>query len=641
MCIDVYRRVIMFNRVAETLFGCRAGEAIGVPADRFFSERFLRVLDAHLEGARGRPRAITTGSGDSPVGFRRDGTEFALDTAVSRIDGPGGPLCMLVLRDITEHKRQESERAEMLRREQAARSEAEQAAQQSWLLAEASRMLTLSVDYVTTLAGLARLAAGSSPTGASSTSSAMTASSRASRSPTPTRSRALARVSRRARRGCGSARGPAAGAGQRPRRADRRGHRGRPPAPGARRGAGALVAGLGLHSAMLVPLVSRGHVVGSTDPGVRGTGEAYTADDLAMAQELAGRAATAVDRNRQYRQAQEAHARFAGLIDGLDAIVWEADPITLEMTFVSRRAESLLGYPLRQWQSDGPFWTRLIHPDDRETALAELRTLATTGRECRLEYPMIAADGRLVWISNTVQPVRLADGGVVQLRGLMIDITERKRLAEERDRLLAAEQAARADAEAVAQRSRFLAEASELLSSSLDRGATLDSLVGLAVPAFADWCLVHLAEPVAGRRLHAAGADADGSAWPRRSSGWPQPWSCRPCCRSWSGCGLVSRCWCPRSAPPGWRGCSSCGSSRPSRSWWCRSWPAGARWARCPSSRPAPTGATARPTSRWPATWPIGRPSPSTTRGSTRRPRAPTGPKTSSWPPSRTSCARR
>ena len=33
----------------------------------------------------------------------------------------------------------------------------------------------------------------------------------------------------------------------------------------------------------------------------------------------------------------------------------------------------------------------------------------------------------------------------------------------------------------------------------------------VAVPAFADWCLVHLAEPVAGRRLHAAGADADGS----------------------------------------------------------------------------------------------------------------------------------
>jgi signal transduction histidine kinase/CheY-like chemotaxis protein len=110
-----------------------------------------------------------------------------------------------------------------------------------------------------------------------------------------------------------------------------------------------------------------------------------------------------------------------------------------------------------------------------------------------------------------VQPVRREDGAVGTLRGLMIDITDRKRLAEERDRLLAAEQAARAEAEATAQRARFLAGASELLSSSLDRGATLDALVSLAVPAFADWCLVHLAEPIAGRRLHAAGADAAGT----------------------------------------------------------------------------------------------------------------------------------
>jgi len=512
MCIDAGRRVIQFNRAAEVLFGCEAGEAIGVAADRFFSQRFLRVLDAHLEGARGRLRAITTGSGDNPVGFRRDGTEFALDTAVSRIDGPGGPLCMLVLRDITEHKRQESERAEILRREQAARSEAEVAAQQSWLLAEASRMLTLSADYTTTLTGLARLTAGSladwcvidlvGDDGVLHRLAVAHAD--------PAREQ-LGRLYQ-ARPVTGAdlpeALAEALASGQAELMAEvteedrQRLVRGEEQAR--------LVDGLGLRSAMLVPLVSRGHVVG-TLMVVRGAGEPYTADDLATTQELADRAAAAVDRSRQYRQAEEAHARFAGLIDGLDAIVWEADATTLELTFVSRRAESLLGYPLRQWQSDGPFWTRLIHPDDRETALAELRTLATTGREGRLEYPMIAADGRLVWMSNTVQPVRLADGGVVQLRGLMIDITERKRLAEERDRLLAAEQAARADAEAVAQRSRFLAEASELLSSSLDRGATLDSLVGLAVPAFADWCLVHLAEPVAGRRLHAAGADADGS----------------------------------------------------------------------------------------------------------------------------------
>jgi GAF domain-containing protein len=49
---------------------------------------------------------------------------------------------------------------------------------------------------------------------------------------------------------------------------------------------------------------------------------------------------------------------------------------------------------------------------------------------------------------------------------------------------------ARAEAEASEQRFAFLAQASEILSSSLDYEATLKSVARLAVPLFADWCRV-------------------------------------------------------------------------------------------------------------------------------------------------------
>jgi len=151
MCVDSAHRVIRFNRAAETLFGCTAGDAVGGAADRFFSQRFLRALDAHLEGARGLLRAITVGVETGPVGFRRDGTEFALDAALSRVDSPGGPLCLIVVRDITEQKRRDDERTEQLKRALADRAEAEQGARQYALLAEVSGMLTGSLDYETTL----------------------------------------------------------------------------------------------------------------------------------------------------------------------------------------------------------------------------------------------------------------------------------------------------------------------------------------------------------------------------------------------------------------------------------------------------------------------------------------------------------
>ena len=508
MCVDTYRRVLVFNRAAETMFGCQASDAIGVPADRFFSQRFLPLIDAHLEGAHGRLRAVAAAGADSLVGFRGDGTEFTLEAAISRVDATGGPVCTLILRDVTEARRREVEQAEQLRREREARSEAEQALQHSWLLAEAGRTLTTSLDHTTTFGGLARLIAGTLADWCVIDIVGVDGAPRrvAAAHADPGREHLARALQARPLTGpdipAAIARALASGQAEVVTEVtddDRR----------RLVGEDRLAEGLGLRSAMVVPLVSPSHVLGALTLA-RADGEAYGASDLAIAQELATRAAIALEHGRQYRRAEDAHTRFAGLLDGLDAIVWEAEPVTLALTFVSHRAESLLGHPLRQWLGDGSFWTRLIHPDDREAALAALHEHAATGRECRLEYRMVAADGRFVWITNIVQPVVPETGGPGRLRGLMIDVTERKRLAEERDRLLAVEQAARADAEASAQRARFLAEASNLLSSSLDRGATLDSLVRLAVPAFADWCLVHLAEPVGGRRLHAAGADADG-----------------------------------------------------------------------------------------------------------------------------------
>jgi serine phosphatase RsbU (regulator of sigma subunit) len=59
----------------------------------------------------------------------------------------------------------------------------------------------------------------------------------------------------------------------------------------------------------------------------------------------------------------------------------------------------------------------------------------------------------------------------------------------------ASERAARAAVERAGEHLRFLAEASDVLASSLDYEATLSTVAHLAVPRFADWCLVHLLGP--------------------------------------------------------------------------------------------------------------------------------------------------
>ena len=69
--------------------------------------------------------------------------------------------------------------------------------------------------------------------------------------------------------------------------------------------------------------------------------------------------------------------------------------------------------------------------------------------------------------------------------------------------------AARERAEALRRRSAFLAEAAQVLNSSLEPDATLRNLARLAVPAVCDWCIVDLLEPGGQLRRVAATHEPD------------------------------------------------------------------------------------------------------------------------------------
>src|SRR5829696_9034061 len=54
--------------------------------------------------------------------------------------------------------------------------------------------------------------------------------------------------------------------------------------------------------------------------------------------------------------------QLQSIMHSIDGIVWEADAQTFQFTFVSEKAERLLGYPIAQWTSDPNFWRSHVHP---------------------------------------------------------------------------------------------------------------------------------------------------------------------------------------------------------------------------------------------------------------------------------------
>jgi signal transduction histidine kinase len=129
-------------------------------------------------------------------------------------------------------------------------------------------------------------------------------------------------------------------------------------------------------------------------------------------------------------------------------------------------------------------------------------------------FPLVAGETTEIDLRSRGEP-RTAEMRVVQSEwegatayiASLRDITERRR-AEENQRQLIREQAARTAAEDAARRLRFLLDTSTALAASLDYDTTLSVLARVCVPAMADWAVVYgVGEKGQLRRLEVAHPD--------------------------------------------------------------------------------------------------------------------------------------
>ncbi len=123
--------------------------------------------------------------------------------------------------------------------------------------------------------------------------------------------------------------------------------------------------------------------------------------------------------------------RVLGMLSDVDTIVWEAEPETHRFTSVSESAESLLGYPPRAWTDQPGFWLERVHPEDRIRVVEAWDRSRESGR-LDVEYRFATNEGAEVWLWHVGQLVPARGGPKAKLRGLIVDVTERRRVEDER-----------------------------------------------------------------------------------------------------------------------------------------------------------------------------------------------------------------
>ena len=120
-------------------------------------------------------------------------------------------------------------------------------------------------------------------------------------------------------------------------------------------------------------------------------------------------------------------ARYRELANSLPDIVFETD-LKGQLLFANERAAEISGYSHRELE-EGLNIMQFLLPEDREKAMKGIQRLLSGGNYVPVEYSFVRKDGSVFPALISATPC-ISKNKLTGLRGLVIDITERKRTEE-------------------------------------------------------------------------------------------------------------------------------------------------------------------------------------------------------------------
>lgn len=108
LSIDQDHKILLFNRAAEQVFGCRRDEALGTALDRFLPTRFRDAHRNHIQHF-GHTGVTSRRMGDLTTlwALRANGDEFPIEASISQAVEGDRRYYTVILRDITLRKQYE------------------------------------------------------------------------------------------------------------------------------------------------------------------------------------------------------------------------------------------------------------------------------------------------------------------------------------------------------------------------------------------------------------------------------------------------------------------------------------------------------------------------------------------------------
>jgi PAS domain S-box-containing protein len=139
------------------------------------------------------------------------------------------------------------------------------------------------------------------------------------------------------------------------------------------------------------------------------------------------------ERKKMEEELRSTKKRLEYVVSSNPAVIYSGKPLAdlsdWELTFVSDRVVSMLGYEPEMFVGHLEFWTSHVHPDFLHVDPELIQALWREGHNT-FEYPFKHKDGSYRWIREEASVTRDSEGKPIEVHGYWTDITARKKIED-------------------------------------------------------------------------------------------------------------------------------------------------------------------------------------------------------------------